>query len=167
MKKSKILYVDQDDVLADFYKATWDNQTQRVQEELMWEPDFFLNLEPMLGSQHGIYMLQKMGFDVRILTQPLAGHPECYYDKALWVQKYFPSLTNKLILTQDKGLNLGHYLVDDNLEKWKEKFEQNGGKFVHFPYGGYNRHLFPDSAYKKEHWPRVIDYFSKEDPYLD
>jgi 5'(3')-deoxyribonucleotidase len=126
-----------DDVLADFYTDASNNEYKIVNESLMWDKDFFLNLKPTKGSHSAIRKLISMGFDVFVLTQPLAGHPECYYDKALWIQIHFPQLYDKIVMSHDKGLCLGKYLIDDNL-KWKEPFENNGGKFLHFAYGSYN-----------------------------
>ena len=166
MKKSKIIYLDMDDVLADFYKAARDPQTFKVVEERMFDKNFFLNLEPIPGAKSAVFSLAKMGFDLWILSQPFSLLPESYSEKVEWVQRHFPQLTNKIILTQDKGLNLGHFLIDDNLKKWKEKFEQNGGKFVHFPYGGYNLELHgvtdPEIV-----WEDVVKFFKAQNPYLD
>jgi 5'(3')-deoxyribonucleotidase len=40
--------------------------------------------------------------------------PESFMDKRIWIERYFGKLaTNRLILTQRKGLNIGEYLVDD------------------------------------------------------
>lgn len=147
-----------DDVIADFYAAAKDPSSERVREELMWHPDFFFKLQPIPGSQAAIFELEKRGFDIWILSQPLAGLPESYSDKAAWIQKHFPSLYKKIILTQDKGLLLGDYLIDDNAPKWQEKFEKNGGKFVHFPYGGYNgphkTQRIPEFV-----WEEVLEFF--------
>lgn len=134
---SKIVYIDLDDVCADFYKAAKDSNG-KVLEERMFNKNFFLNLEPVPGAKAGIFQLIKMGFDVYILSQPFTQLPESYSEKAQWVQLHLPQLVNKIILTQNKGLHLGDYLIDDNAKKWQEKFEHNGGKFIHFPYGGYN-----------------------------
>lgn len=164
MKKAKILLCDMDDVIADFYKAARCSSTGRIMEELMWTPRFFLNLEPIPAAQWAITQLEKMGFEVWICTQPLAGHAESYSDKALWIQKYFPSLYKRIIMTQDKGLKFGHYLIDDNAPKWKEKFENNGGMFIHFPYGGYNQ---KDMHNPEELWYDIVDMFKNENPYLD
>lgn len=142
-----------DDVIADFYKAAWCSVDLKIKEERMWNPSFFLNLQPIPGAKYSLRELEYRGYDVWILTQPLAGHPECYHDKALWIQQHFPQLYNKLILTQDKGMLLGEYLIDDNLGKWKEKFEKNGGTFIHFRYGGYNR---PDMMNPECQWKDIL-----------
>lgn len=148
-KKNKVIFVDMDDVLVDFYSEASNNPYKIVNETRMWDPDFFLNLKPTRGSHTAIRKLMSMGFDVCILTQPLAGHPECYYDKALWIQIHFPQLYDKIVMTHNKGLAVGAYLIDDNL-KWKEPFEKNGGTFLHFPYGSYNVHSGqePESIWK-------------------
>lgn len=163
--KSKIIYLDMDDVLADFFSATWSESENRIMEERMWDKDFFLNLKPIPGSQGSVFLLAKMGFDLRVLSQPLADSPESYTDKAKWIQLHFPQLYKNLVLTQDKSLHIGDYLIDDNVTKWKSKFEKNGGKFIHFPYGGYNlQHREFDT---RATWEKTVKYFRSEDPEKD
>lgn len=166
MKNRKVLYVDMDDVLADFNKAARDPVTGKVREYMMWDKNFFFNLEPIPGAKGAIFELEKMGFDLWILSQPLAESPESYIDKAKWVHVHFPQLYKKIILTQNKGLNTGHYLIDDNCHKWGKKFEQNGGKFIHFNYGGYNGNK-DDWSNPEEAWRSIVEVMSKENPYLD
>ncbi len=164
MKKSKVVYVDMDDVIADFYKAAAHPIDGKVREERMFDPSFFLALDPVPGAKAGIFQLIKMGFDVWILSQPFSLLPESYSEKAQWIQLHFPQLVNKIILTQDKGLNVGDFLIDDNEKKWQEKFERNGGKFVHFSYGGYNldRMRNPEGL-----WSEIVEFFKTIDPYQD
>lgn len=153
-----------DDVIADFYKGSKHHFTGKVMEERMFDKHFFLNLEPVPGSKAAIFQLIKMGFDVWILSQPLVQLPESYIEKVEWIQRHFPALTSKIILTQDKGLNLGHYLIDDNKNKWQQKFEQNGGKFIHFKYGGYN---YPDMQDPRSAWEDIVFTMSSENPYTE
>ena len=164
MKKQKVIYCDMDDVLADFYKAAAHPIDGKVREERMFDPFFFLRLDPIPGAKAGIFELCKMGFDVWVLSQPLALLPESYMEKAQWIQLHFPQLINKIILTQHKGLHLGDFLIDDNAKKWKEKFEQNGGEFVHFPYGGYNLESMADPEVQ---WRDVVEHFKTINPYVD
>lgn len=163
MKKSKIVYIDLDDTLADFYKATR-GLDGKVQEEKMYVPDFFFNLQTIPGAQGAVRRILTMGFDVWILSQPLAEHHPSYGDKAKWIGVHFPHLWNKVILTQDKGLHLGSYLIDDNLEKWKPKFEKTGGKFIHF---NYNRNLANPDHFHSNEWDRVCEFLSTEDTTYD
>lgn len=155
-----------DDVLADFVKASRCNTSGKTLEHLMWRPGFFLNLEPIPGSKGAIFEIGRMGFDIWILSQPLAESPESYSDKVKWIQLHFPQLYKKIIFTQDKGLKLGHYLIDDNYQKWGKKFENNGGKFIHFSYGNYNGNP-EDWVNTEAEWRRIVEFFSKENPYLD
>lgn len=158
--KNKLIYLDLDDTLADFYSAS-KNLHGTVDEYKMWHDEFFLNLRPIPGARGAVFDLQKLGYDIWVLTQPLAECFESYSDKAKWVQLHFPSLYKKIIMTQDKGLHLGDYLVDDNKEKWKEKFEKNGGKFVHYPYNVETRVKMNDRDHH-DAWDSIIRFFKSE-----
>lgn len=155
----KIIYIDMDDTIADFHKAAVDEG--KVIESRMWDKDFFLNLEPIPGAKGAINDLGRLGYDLYILSQPLAESPESYTDKALWIQRHFPQLYNKIVLTQNKGLHLGGYLIDDNADKWKAKFEATGGKFIHYPYHGESRNYFLPAGHIKA-WKDIVTYFRNE-----
>lgn len=155
-----------DDVVANFNKAARDPETGKIREFMMWDKNFFLNLEPMPGAKGAIFELIKMGFDVWILSQPLAESPESYIEKVQWIQLHFPQLYKKIVLTQDKGMCIGHYLIDDNYSKWAKKFEQNGGKFIHFNYGGYNGDK-DDWRDPEDAWRSIVGIMANENPYLD
>jgi 5'(3')-deoxyribonucleotidase len=157
--RKPILNVDMDDTMYDFFGATKCIYSKTILEYKMWDKDFFLNLKPLPGAQGAIFELLRMGFDVRVLSQPLAESPESYSDKVKSVSIHFPQLYNKIILTQDKGLCLGDYLIDDNL-KWKEPFEKNGGKFIHFSYGGHTyKDRWEECPDPEQSWRQIVEYF--------
>jgi 5'(3')-deoxyribonucleotidase len=159
MKKQSVVYIDMDDTIADFWSEARDPKTGDIREHMMWDKDFFLNLKPIAGAKGAIFEIEKMGYDIYILSQPLAESPESYIDKVKWIQIHFPQLYKKIILTQDKGLCLGDYLIDDNDTKWKEKFEKNGGTFVHFPYGGHTYAKDPTLCRDPEQaWRDIVSY---------
>lgn len=160
-KRKKIVYVDLDDTSADFYKSAGDPLYPGwVDERKMYDHDFFYKLEPIPGALRNIRGIMQLGFDVWILTQPLASSSKSYDEKVRWVNIWLPELSDKIIMTQDKGLHLGAYLIDDNDAKWKEKFEKAGGKFIHFAYDRHN----PDPKELEHRWEKIYEFFSKEDP---
>lgn len=71
-------------------------------------------------------------------------------DKRKWVGKYLSEAGKKrLIITHNKGLNKGDYLIDDRLAKGVEDFE---GEHLYF---GPNK-PFPD-------WESVLDYLCEKE----
>lgn len=126
----KLVYIDMDDTLADFNGSQAFSKGFDVAQ--MYEPGFFRSLKPTDGSQVAVRQLLRIGYDVQILSQPVAESAHSYSEKVEWIGMHFPDLINKINLTQDKGLFKGDFLIDDNSAKWKEKFEANGGEFIHF-----------------------------------
>lgn len=130
--KKKILYIDMDEVLADFM-AHPEVKGRTRHPTAMYEQGFFANLQPVPGALVAVRKLHHSGmFDIHVLTQPLAESPVSYMEKAQWIWKWFPELGLKINMTQDKGLFKGDFLIDDNAKKWEDKFRENGGVFIHF-----------------------------------
>lgn len=152
----KIVFVDMDDTIADFLGAKAFKSGFDVSK--MYEPGFFENLQVIDGAYVAVRQLIRMGYDVQILSQPVAESPHSYSEKIRWIGMHFPDLIMKVNLTQDKGLFKGDYLIDDNMTKWKDKFEANGGKFIHFQYN-HNDHT---TLSNREVWERIVNFFKKE-----
>lgn len=147
----KIIQIDMDDTMADFkgHLAFGGRPVDAVNISVMYEPGFFRDLKPIAGALVAIRALIRMGFDVQVCTQPVAESAHCYAEKVQWLGMWIPELVQKVNMTQDKGLILSHYLVDDNAEKWKSKFENAGGQFIHFRY---------HENHQKE-WERIVKFF--------
>ena len=66
-----------------------------------------------------------------ILTAPSVRNPSSYTEKRLWVEEHLGlGAAYKLIISPNKGLNLGHYLIDDYTKgKGQENFE---GRLLQF-----------------------------------
>ena len=104
-----------DGVLCDFYKA--------AQKELLENPSqpysqskwgFFIKLEPIEDAIWAFKELSKH-FDVWILTRPSTKNIGCYTEKAQWVLDHLgEEALERLILSCDKTLLKGDYLIDDN-----------------------------------------------------
>jgi 5'(3')-deoxyribonucleotidase len=158
MGKAKILFLDMDDTLADFVGELKSRGLNPKDPTPMYEPGFFRDLKPIKGSLSAVRSLIKMGFDVQILTQPVAESPHSYAEKVQWIGMWFPELLSKINMVQNKGLVKGHYLVDDNRFKWCAAFEANGGNFIHFQY-----ETGPENHERL--WKTIVLFFSQEDPH--
>jgi 5'-nucleotidase len=85
-------------------------------EALMHRPGFFRDLEPMPGAIDSIKQMVACGIDVFICTAPLT-NSNCFSEKAEWVEHYLgKEWLRKLIVTKDKTVIHGHYLIDDKPE---------------------------------------------------
>ncbi|MBL6447806.1 hypothetical protein JMN32_15915 [Fulvivirga sp. 29W222] len=131
--KKKIIYIDMDDVICDFIQAY--NKEREEKPHIKYpqsQEGFFLNLQPIPQSIEVINKLRSLDFfDVYILTAPSVKNPLCYTEKRLWIERNFDlEMAEKLIISPNKGLNKGDYLIDDNIHgKGQEHFE---GEIIHF-----------------------------------
>ncbi len=147
-KSKKILYLDMDEVLADFL-AHPSIKTLDRNPPSMYNPGFFRNLQPVPGALEAVRALMQSGrYDVQILTQPVAESPLSYLEKAQWIWMWIPELGHKINMGQDKSLFRGDFLIDDNAAKWRDSFEATGGRFIHF------RTNIPP----KEMWREILEY---------
>lgn len=145
-----LILIDMDDTIADFGASPVFGEF--IDDSKMYEPGFFRDLKPVDGALVAVRKLAKLGFEIQICTQPVAQSPHCYAEKTQWIGMYFPELIPGMNMVQDKGLMKADYLIDDNLKKWKSKFEKNGGKFIHFPY-------VRKSNNHKAAWEQIVKYF--------
>jgi 5'(3')-deoxyribonucleotidase len=133
----KIVYVDMDGVLCDYWK-----RFHELESELIRLPQttfgFYTSLEPIEGAIEAYKQLEEK-YDVWILTRPSYQNPMCYTEKRVWVEKYLGlKAAQKLIICWNKGLLKGDYLIDDTLiptPKTQEEYYMQtpfGGKFIHY-----------------------------------
>src|ERR1700683_3837492 len=113
---SKLVFVDMDGVLADFDHAPTFDHSRSVKSQVhkMYEPGFFFNLRPIAGSQVGVREIMRLGYDVHILSRPVAESAHSYTEKVHWLGVHFPELITKINFAQEKGLFRGDYLIDDD-----------------------------------------------------
>ena len=143
---NKIVYVDMDNVLVDFKSgidklssaelAEFDGRFDEV-------PNIFSKMEPMHNAIES-YIKLCSKFDTYILSTSPWENPTALNDKLDWVKKYLGQYAHKrLILSHNKHLNHGDYLIDDREKNGADKFT---GELILF--GG---EKFP-------HWDAVIAY---------
>lgn len=133
MKDKQIIYIDMDGVLCNFNdardKALLKNPDNKYPQS---EYNFFRKLKPIKRSKDIVkWLINSPRYDVYILTTPSIKNPMSYTEKAMWVKKHYgEEMLNKLIISPNKGLNKGDYLIDDNLSGGgQETFK---GKLIHF-----------------------------------
>ena len=135
-KEKQIVFVDMDGVLVNFQSGI-----DRISEEerikyngnLDEVPGIFSLMEPYEGAIEGYKWLCK-NFDTYILSTAPWDNPSAWQDKLHWVKKYLPDLAYKrLILSHNKHLACGDFLIDDRTANGAGKFS---GKHIHFKEDG-------------------------------
>lgn len=106
-----------DGVLADF--DLYMKEHNITPEEVKAKDGAYFDMKPIIGAIDGIIELKSIGLDVWIATKPPTGMAHAYRDKALWIYKHFPTLTEKIIMTPNKGLlgDDGDILIDDRIHR--------------------------------------------------
>lgn len=142
----QIVYVDMDNVLVDFPHGV--NQLseatkKQYQGDLDEVPGFFGDLPPIDGAIEAFHKLSEQ-YDTYILSTAPWRNPSAWVDKLLWVQEHLPEVAHKrLILSHNKHLNKGDYLIDDRTANGAGDFE---GEHIHFGEEPYSD------------WQAVLDY---------
>jgi len=137
-----IILIDQDGTLADFeagflgiWKSKFPNRISiplenrkhpKIYKDYPLEfgddikiihnsPGFISSLKPIDGVIEALKEMVSTGHEVKICTTPLLDFENCVLEKYLWVEKYLGrDFTKNIILTRDKTLIKGDFLIDDN-----------------------------------------------------
>ena len=132
MNKLRI-YIDMDGVLANFDKAADESPHKDIKG---LRPDLtldFSKFEVMPGATEAVDELLEMGHDLFIATTPPWHNPDAWGQKRNWIEKNFPKLKRKMILTHRKDLLIGDILVDDSMGRGQLDFQ---GTWFHFGKNG-------------------------------
>lgn len=142
----KILYVDMDNVLVNFETGInkLDSELKiQYKENLDDAPGIFGLMDPVENAIDSYNLLAK-NFDTYILSTSPWDNPSAWHDKVVWVKKHLGNVAHKrLILSHNKHLNYGDFLIDDRLKNGADKFQ---GELIHF-----KTEKFPD-------WRSVVTY---------
>ena len=113
----KIVYFDMDNVLVNFQSGIdqlSDYQLKSYKNNYDEVPNIFGTMKPnkdMVDLFND--MLEDERYDCYILSTSPWNNPSAASDKVKWVQKYIPKAYKRLILSHNKNLNIGDYLIDD------------------------------------------------------
>lgn len=133
MGGKKIVYIDMDGVMCDFYGAK--NKALELNPEFKYpqsQYSFYLNLKPIYMAKFmWSWFLESDKYDPYILTAPSVKNPLSYTEKRLWVEKHLGlESVDRLIISPRKDLNVGDYLIDDNTSgRGQENFK---GVLIHY-----------------------------------
>lgn len=156
MKNKDILFLDLDGCIADFDKAIKDahpyidiDMTNEKWRDLVdhycenKNQRIFRDLKLIEGAESAVHILDRE-FNIYFLSTPMYNVPYSYMDKRLWLEEHFGKVAHKkLILSHNKGLCVGKYLIDDRIKNGVENFK---GEHIHF-----GTEKFPD-------WDAVLTY---------
>lgn len=122
-----IVYIDMDDVLCNFTEEY--NKKLELMPDVMFPQSqygFFTKLLPLPGSIDAVQaFLDSDKYDPYILTAPSVKNPLCYTEKRVWVENHLGfEMVNRLIISPNKSLLKGDYLIDDNnYGRFQNEFE--------------------------------------------
>jgi len=86
-------------------------------EQVMIETGFYFRLEPIEGAIEALNQMLDYGHDVRIVTSPWVANLTCASDKINWIAKHYGGdWPSRVVITTDKTLVHGDYLIDDKPE---------------------------------------------------
>lgn len=104
-------------------QEVWDLEAGRTDGEkaiirqIMREPGFYTRLKPITGAKEALKSALAAGHDVRIVSSPFISNPTCASDKLAWITKHYGShWASRLVLTNDKTVVHGDFLIDDKPE---------------------------------------------------
>ena len=144
----KLLYIDLDEVIADFISAMHSHPLREIppyDEHPDTIPNIFRNLKLIEGAIASVnQLLESEKYEVYFLSTAPWNNPSAWTDKRLWLEELFGDVINrKLILTHRKDLVKGDILIDDRPNNGAKDFE---GEWIHFGSDDY-----PD-------WNMVLNY---------
>lgn len=87
---------------------------KRIIREVMADPGFYAELEPIPGAIEALYEMVAAEHQVFLVTSPWVSNPTCASDKLRWVEQHLgTNWSKRTIITADKTVVAGDVLFDD------------------------------------------------------
>lgn len=132
MTMKKIVYVDMDNVLVDFQSGIdrlTDGEREAYHGRYDEAPHIFSRMDPVEKAVES-YIRLTSKYDTYVLSTSPWENPTAPGDKLDWVKRHLGSYAYKrLILSHNKHLNIGDYLIDDREKNGADRFQ---GKLILF-----------------------------------
>lgn len=110
------VYVDMDGVIAAFEAAARARGITPAQLKL--QRGAYLGLQVIPGAKEALRDLAQLDVDIFVLTKIPSGNVYAATEKLLWIERHFPELHDRVIITSDKGCvgKERDFLIDDHPE---------------------------------------------------
>ena len=110
-------FIPEEELKYHHIEENYDDRYEDDVNAIPQERDFFASLDPIPGALEGIEKLAQEGNEVFICTAPNTINPYCEQGKKEWVRKHLGMYwVRRMIITKDKTLVQGDYLIDDKPE---------------------------------------------------
>lgn len=123
-------------------------------DEIQYSKNFYADLPIVAGCFEAISEMLALGYNVRICSAPSSKYENCVGEKYFWVEKHFGrEFTRRIILTKDKTLIKGNFLIDD-----RPLIEDiDTAEWEHILYDApYNRHISDKKRLTWSNWKTIL-----------
>lgn len=87
---------------------------RKIIQKIMVEPGFYRMLRAVPGARTALREMRDAGYDIRFVSAPYVSNPTCASDKIAWIARHYGSQwAQRVVLTTDKTIVRGDYLIDD------------------------------------------------------
>ena len=131
-----IVYIDMDNTIVDFksgIKRLSKKDIKEYRDRYDDHPYIFTLMEPIKDSIESVKELNKK-YDLYVLSTAPWENSNAWKQKRDWIEKYYGEgeknlFYKKVILSHNKNLNRGDYLIDDRPHNGAKKFK---GEWIRF-----------------------------------
>ena len=129
----KVVYFDMDNTLVNVDSAIHqlsDYQKEKYSGRLDEMPGIFAIMNP-IDEMVELFntMSEDERFDCYVLSTSPWENPTAASDKIEWIKNYLPKAYKRVILSHNKHLNVGDYLIDDRTANGAGEF---GGELIQY-----------------------------------